>query len=151
MPTNTKKTLSREYCMKYLFHLLSLEKLNFGQTDPVMADLSEFLESYGELDEEHPDNTLDKQSLEYGNWLVHGILESREELINKVQSKLKNKTFSQLDIMTKAILLTGAFELAHSETPFQVVIHESINLASKFSKSESVRFINGILDALAKD
>ena len=38
-----------------------------------------------------------------------------------------------------------------SETPKIVVINEALEIARKFSTSDSVQFINGILDSILKE
>jgi N utilization substance protein B len=41
--------------------------------------------------------------------------------------------------------------LGFPQTPRPVVINESLEIARKFSSPESVNFINGVLDSIAKD
>ena len=41
--------------------------------------------------------------------------------------------------------------LAYPETPRAVVINESLEIARKFSSLESVQFVNGVLDSVAKE
>ena len=41
--------------------------------------------------------------------------------------------------------------LAYHATPKAVVINESLEIARKFSSPESVTFINGVLDSIAKE
>jgi N utilization substance protein B len=41
--------------------------------------------------------------------------------------------------------------LAYPETPRAVVINESLEIARKFSSPESVQFVNGVLDSVAKE
>ena len=41
--------------------------------------------------------------------------------------------------------------LAYPETPRAVVINEALEIARKFSSPESVHFINGVLDSIAKE
>ena len=41
--------------------------------------------------------------------------------------------------------------LAYPETPRAVVINEALEIARKFSSLESVQFVNGVLDSVAKD
>jgi N utilization substance protein B len=41
--------------------------------------------------------------------------------------------------------------LGYPSTPRAVVINEALEIARKFSTPESVQFINGVLDSLAKD
>lgn len=41
--------------------------------------------------------------------------------------------------------------LGYPETPRPVIINESLEIARKFSAPESVTFINGVLDSIAKE
>ncbi|MBV8206749.1 MAG: hypothetical protein JO041_08145, partial [Acidobacteria bacterium] len=41
--------------------------------------------------------------------------------------------------------------LAYPETPRPVVINEALEITRKYSVPESVQFINGVLDAIARD
>jgi N utilization substance protein B len=46
------------------------------------------------------------------------------------------------------VLRLGAFELLQTDTPYQVVLDEAIDLARKFGTAQSPQFVNGILDRL---
>ncbi len=49
-----------------------------------------------------------------------------------------------------AILLAGAYELIHfQETPYRVIINESIELAKSFGGTDGHKYVNGVLDKLA--
>ena len=57
----------------------------------------------------------------------------------------------RLALVDRNILRMGVCELRKGQTPFKVVISESLRLAREFSTAESPRFVNGILDAVAKE
>ena len=66
--------------------------------------------------------------------------------------KYLDRAFSALDPVSKAILRLGSFELKHQlEIPHKVVINEAIELAKNYGAKDSHKFINGILDKLAKE
>jgi len=48
------------------------------------------------------------------------------------------------------VLRLATYELAHTDTPVKVVINEAIELARRFGTTDSHRFVNGLLDPLAK-
>ena len=57
----------------------------------------------------------------------------------------------QLDAVERAILRMGAFELTHGDdVPWRVVINECVELAREFGAEQSHRYVNGILDNLAR-
>lgn len=58
---------------------------------------------------------------------------------------------SRLAMVDRNILRLSVWELLQGETPYKVVITEALHLAKEFSSAESPRFINGVLDAVAKE
>lgn len=49
------------------------------------------------------------------------------------------------------ILMIGAYELLHTpDVPYRVVINEAIELAKRYGGSDGHKYVNGILDALAR-
>ena len=48
------------------------------------------------------------------------------------------------------MLRVGSAELMKGETPPRVVIQEAVTLAERFGTLESARFVNGVLDAIAR-
>ena len=58
---------------------------------------------------------------------------------------------ARLAMVDRNILRLAAYELRSGRAPKKVVISEAIQLAREFSTAESPRFINGILDAVAKE
>ena len=57
----------------------------------------------------------------------------------------------RMNVMDRLILRLGVYEFLHEpETPSKVVINEALELGRTFSADESVRFINGILDAVRR-
>jgi len=58
---------------------------------------------------------------------------------------------SRLALVDRNILRLATSELRDGETPFKAVISEAIALAKEFSSAESPRFVNGVLDAIARE
>ena len=58
------------------------------------------------------------------------------------------KRLAQVD---RNILRLGTYELRTARVPAKVAISEAVKLAHEFSTAESPRFVNGILDAVARD
>jgi N utilization substance protein B len=51
----------------------------------------------------------------------------------------------------KAILRIGAFELlARPDVPWRVIINEGIELAKVFGADDSFKYVNGVLDKVAR-
>lgn len=62
-----------------------------------------------------------------------------------------DRPLAQLDPVEHAILLLAAYELqSRPEVPWKVVVNEAVNLAKLFGAEEGYKFVNGVLDKLAR-
>ncbi|MGH8279373.1 MAG: transcription antitermination factor NusB [Gammaproteobacteria bacterium] len=63
-----------------------------------------------------------------------------------------DRPLEQIDPVEHAILLLGACELrSHPEVPFRVVLNEAVELAKKFGAEDSGKYINAVLERVARD
>lgn len=87
----------------------------------------------------------------YFDTLVDGVIREVDS-IDAVLTPRLDRAVSSLDPVERAILRLAALELRdHPAVPFRVVINESIELARTFGAEQSHRYVNGVLDALARD
>ncbi len=84
--------------------------------------------------------------------LVSGVDARRDELDGLIAGKLaEGWTLARLDKPMKAILRAGAYELAaRIDVPTGSVISEYVDVAHAFYDKREASFVNGLLDALAK-
>ena len=62
-----------------------------------------------------------------------------------------DRDFAKLDPVERAILRLGAYELAHrADVPTRVVMNEMIELAKVFGSDHSYKFVNGVMDKMAR-
>jgi transcription antitermination protein NusB len=61
-----------------------------------------------------------------------------------------NWRIERLAVLDRCVLRLGAAELQRAETPPKVVIQEAVTLAERYSGVRSAKFVNGVLDALAR-
>lgn len=61
-----------------------------------------------------------------------------------------NWRLERLGAIERSVLRLGAAELSQGITPPRVIIQESVRLAERFGSAQSARFVNGVLDALAR-
>ncbi|MBT5231861.1 MAG: transcription antitermination factor NusB [Methylococcales bacterium] len=81
--------------------------------------------------------------------LLHAIPKGTNELDDHL-SKVLDRKVDELDLVEKAILRLGVYELLHKpEVPYRVVINEGVELAKVFGADKSHRYINGVLDKMA--
>lgn len=81
--------------------------------------------------------------------LLRGAVEQHQALDELLAPHL-DRALKDLSPVEYAVLLLGAFELAHQpEVPYRVVINEAVELAKTFGGSDGHKFVNGVLDKLA--
>ena len=61
-----------------------------------------------------------------------------------------NWRLERLGVIERCVLRLGAAELQEGVTPPRVVLQEAVRLAERFGSAQSARFVNGVLDALAR-
>lgn len=82
---------------------------------------------------------------------VRGIYENLNSIDGKIASCLENWTLDRLSLVDKCVLRLGAYELLYeSDVPVQVTLDEAIELAKKYGTDNSGKFVNGVLDRIAK-
>ena len=63
-----------------------------------------------------------------------------------------DRRVDELDYVERAILRAGSYELKERlDVPVRVVIDEWVELAKRFGAEESFRYVNGVLDRVARD
>ena len=85
--------------------------------------------------------------------LVRGTIERRSEIDDLLAAKLaEGWTLARLDKTMLQILRAGAYELiARADVPVAAAISEWVDVAKAFFDDREAKFVNGVLDALAKD
>lgn len=88
----------------------------------------------------------------YIDKVCSGVAEKKAELDGVIESHLKGWKISRISKVDLSILRTAVFEILYiEEIPVSVSINEAVELAKKFSTSESASFINGLLSNLVND
>ena len=76
----------------------------------------------------------------------------QQEALDKHISPLLDRELNSLDPVERALLYLGTFELANRiDIPCRVVINECVELAKTFGATDGHKYINGVLDKLAKN
>lgn len=66
-------------------------------------------------------------------------------------SPLLDRPIKQLDPIERALLWIGLYELQYvRDIPWRVVINEAVELAKQFGADQSYKYINGVLDKIAR-
>jgi len=93
---------------------------------------------------------MKKVDSKYFQELLMGIPQQLSEL-DGYSSEVLDRGIEQVDPIERAILRIGIYELKNRiDIPYRVVINEAVELAKIFGAEQGHRYINGILDKLAK-
>lgn len=82
--------------------------------------------------------------------LVDEILAAKEGIDSIIAAIVENYSPERIDPVDRAILRLGSYEILHTQTPHGVIINEAVELAKRFGTTDSGRFVNGLLDRIAK-
>ncbi len=118
-----------------------LKQLEHPEKFPDQVDLKKIISSRTSIEElrRNTDRTVD------------AVLAVKPQLDEKLDAVIENFAPERIDPIDRAILRLGAWEILHDpEVPHPVAINEAVELAKKFGTSDSGRFVNGILDRIAK-
>jgi N utilization substance protein B len=85
--------------------------------------------------------------------LVRGAIDRRGEIDDLLAAKLaEGWTLARLDKTMLQILRAGTYELiARPDVPVAAAISEWVDVAKAFFDDREAKFVNGVLDAVAKD
>lgn len=85
--------------------------------------------------------------------ILRGVVANQRDIDAAIVRKLaQNWRLERLDSTVRAILRCGVYELTHRiDVPTEVVIDEYVELAKSFFEGPEPGFVNGALDAVAKD
>ncbi len=85
--------------------------------------------------------------------LAKGVVARQGEVDQAIVKRLASGwRLERLDATARAVLRAGAFELIHRrDVPTEVVIDEYVEIAKSFFEGPEAGFINGALDAIARD
>lgn len=86
----------------------------------------------------------------YADALLRIIMAAGTSLDADLAEVTTNWRLERLGAIERCVLRLGAAELTQGTTPPKVVIQESVRMAERFGSSQSARFVNGVLDALAR-
>jgi N utilization substance protein B len=83
--------------------------------------------------------------------LVDGVIRDADSLDTVLTPHL-DRSVSALDPVERSILRLATLELRdHADVPYRVVINEAVELARTFGAEQSHRYVNGVLDPVARE
>ena len=83
-------------------------------------------------------------------YIVREMVLHGEEIDRELSDITTNWRLERLGVIERTVLRLAAAELRRGETPPKVVIQEAVRLAERYGSEQSARFVNGVVDALAR-
>ncbi|MGB7370890.1 transcription antitermination factor NusB [Erythrobacter sp.] len=104
-------------------------------------------------DEDHAGEVMADAEIAFFDDIVRGVDTRREEIDALLVAKLaEGWTLARLDKTMLQILRAGAYELiARMDVPKAAAISEYVDVAKAFFDDREAKFVNGVLDAVARE
>jgi len=104
------------------------------------------------FDRDFEGQTLAAADEEYFAAIVRGAVARQGEIDKAIAGKLATGwKLERIDATLRAIFRAGGFELLTKAAPHEVVIDEYVEIAKSFFEGPEPGFVNGALDAMARD
>jgi N utilization substance protein B len=130
---------------RHLARQTALQVLYFWHVGGVTPD-----QAIGAYFREHASD-LSATAREFTERLVRGTAAEADAIDRIIEAHLTHWRLDRVAVIDRLILRLATWELRHErETPAAVVIDEAVMLARTFATDESVRFVNGVLDAIRR-
>jgi N utilization substance protein B len=119
--------------------------------------IDEAISAYYNTLSSEEDNPVPAEPDEFMEILARGVSEQSPELDRRIVEKSENWRLERMAVIDRNILRLAVYEMlavdqkTAPETPVPVIIDEALELARQYSGDESVSFINGVLDAVARE
>jgi len=146
-----KRTRSREFALQVLYQI----DINHAEVDEVLPDFwldrSDPALLAGEKEALEEDKK-DPEVREYAESLVRGTLAGLEDIDRTIERYAENWTIRRMAYVDRNILRLSTYEIRSVDAiPVKVAINEAVELAKRYGEPDSSKFVNGILDKIAKN
>ena len=131
-----RRRKAREIALQLLY------QLDVRGSDDAVAQTVEFWT-------QHP---VDAEARAFAEDLVTGTKQNQAKIDGLIAQSAEHWDLERMSTVDRNILRATIYELLwHPEVPPKVAINEAIEIAKKFGTRESSRFINGVLDRIARE
>ncbi len=83
--------------------------------------------------------------------LFDGVIANLQVIDNAIISSLKGWDYSRIGIIDKCIIRLGVYEIMFSKLDVAIIINEALEISKILGSDNTVRFVNGVLDAISKN
>ncbi|MFT5206414.1 MAG: transcription antitermination factor NusB [Candidatus Omnitrophota bacterium] len=135
------RTRSRECALQLLYQYEQTSERDEDWVDNFWRQLK--------LDE--GETTAIPEIRDYAAVILNSVIEKKDELDRIIEASADHWAIERMALVDRNILRIGTYEIRfNDDIPTNVAINESIELGKKYGDSETSRFVNGILDKVAK-
>ena len=97
-------------------------------------------------------SAVEGETRAFADELFLAALGRAPEIDSLIERHAEHWRMERMAVVDRNLLRAGVAEfLGFPQTPRPVIINESLEIARKFSSPESVHFINGVLDSVARE
>jgi N utilization substance protein B len=95
---------------------------------------------------------VDEETRGFAEDLYRVATSRAAEIDALIEQHSQNWRIDRMPVVDRSLLRSGIAEmLGFPKTPAAIVINESLEVARRYSAPESIHFLNGVLDAVARD
>lgn len=136
MTTTGKRRKGRELAMQMLF------QADMGRQTP-----DEVRKSFWQARDE-----VEPETRGFAEDLFRVATVKAEEIDGTIEKHSANWKLNRMSAVDRNVLRTAVAELTGFRgTPAPIVINEALEIAKRYSSPESINFLNGVLDAIARE
>ncbi len=97
------------------------------------------------------DEDFSRADKDYFHELLHEVPAKLDEVEQAFRPYL-DRPLKEIDPVERAVLRMATYELmTRIDVPYRVIINESVNLTKKFGAEQAYKYVNGVLDKVARD
>jgi transcription antitermination protein NusB len=98
----------------------------------------------------HQNNNMGKVDVDYFANILRGVTQNVADIDAKLLTAA-DRPLAELNPVELAVLRVAVYEfLFENEVPYKVVINEALEMAKKFGAIEGYKYVNAVLDTLAR-
>lgn len=100
------------------------------------------------------DNAIEEREIEENDYIrdtFYGVAGKLEEIDALIADKSQGWNLDRISRVSRAAMRLCIYEIKWTETPYNIAINEAVELVKKYDDVKAKGFVNGVLNAIAKD
>ena len=100
------------------------------------------------------ENAIEERAIEHTEYIKEtffGVVENLDEIDEKIKEKSDGWKIDRISKVSMALMRLCTYEMLYANVPCNIAINEAIELVKKYDDEKVKGFMNGILNAIAKD